>query len=553
MTEIENRESIDIDVVIVGAGPAGLATAIKLKQQADEAGKEISITVLEKGSEVGAHILSGAVIDPVGLDSLLPNWRDLDHPVMDEVVTDKFYLLGPAGGIRIPNLLMPPIMSNDGCYVTSLSNLTKWLGNIAESMGIEIYPGFPANEILYSSEGSVIGVATGDLGVAKDQSKKETYMRGMEIFAKYTVFAEGVRGQLSKKIIDKFKLDRESDTQKYGLGLKELWEIPKDNHTPGLVQHTMGWPLDKRTGGGSFLYHFDKNLVSIGFVVHLNYTNPHLSPYEEFQRFKTHPMIKEILKGGKRISYGARAINEGGYQSVPKLTFPGGVLVGCSAGFVNVPRIKGSHNAILTGVMAAESIFDAIIDNRSNDEAIDYQNKYDFSDVKKELNKVKNVKPLWSRFGTYLGISLGGIDMWLRNFGINLPITMSHRKADHETLEIANDRNRIVYPKPDGEYSFDKPSSVFLSATNHEEDQPVHLQVNDMDMQINSEFQKYGGPSGNYCPAGVYEWIGEQDNKRLQINSQNCVHCKTCDIKDPNQNITWVAPEGGGGPNYSNM
>jgi electron-transferring-flavoprotein dehydrogenase len=315
----------------------------------------------------------------------------------------------------------------------------------------------------------------------------------------------------------------------------------------------MGWPLDKRTGGGSFLYHFDKNLVSIGFVVHLNYTNPHLSPYEEFQRFKTHPMIKEILKGGKRISYGARAINEGGYQSVPKLTFPGGVLVGCSAGFVNVPRIKGSHNAILTGVMAAESIFDAIIDNRSNDEAIDYQNKYDFSDVKKELNKVKNVKPLWSRFGTYLGISLGGIDMWLRNFGINLPITMSHRKADHETLEIANDRNRIVYPKPDGEYSFDKPSSVFLSATNHEEDQPVHLQVNDMDMQINSEFQKYGGPSGNYCPAGVYEWIGEQDNKRLQINSQNCVHCKTCDIKDPNQNITWVAPEGGGGPNYSNM
>lgn len=553
MSEIQNRESINIDVVIVGAGPAGLAAAIKLKQQADESGKEISITILEKGSEVGAHILSGAVIDPVGLDSLLPNWRDLDHPVMNEVVSDKFYLLGPAGAIRIPNLLMPPIMSNEGCYVTSLSNLTKWLGSIAESMGIEIYPGFPANEILYNSKGSVIGVATGDLGVAKDQSEKETYMRGMEIFAKYTIFAEGVRGQLSKQLINKYQLDRESEKQKYGLGLKELWEIPEQNHRPGLVQHTMGWPLNKKTGGGSFLYHFDKNLVSIGFVVHLNYTNPHLSPYEEFQRFKTHPMIKEILKGGKRISYGARAINEGGYQSVPKLTFPGGVLVGCSAGFVNVPRIKGSHNAILTGIMAAESIFDAIINNRSNDEITDYQKKYDYSDVKKELNKVKNMKPLWARFGTYLGISLGGIDMWLRYFGINISKTMSHRKADHETLEIASDRNKIVYPKPDGVYSFDKLSSVFLSATNHEEDQPVHLRVNDMELQINSEFHEYGGPSANYCPAGVYEWIGEKDDKKLQINSQNCVHCKTCDIKDPNQNITWVAPEGGGGPNYSNM
>ena len=552
MSEEQSRDSIEVDVVIIGAGPAGLATAIRLKSEAQKQNKDIKIVILEKGSEVGAHILSGAVIDPIGLDNLLPNWRDMEPPVMDEVVDDRFYILGPAGRLRIPNFLLPRLMSNHKCYATSLSNVVKWLSNIAQSMGIEIYPGFPASEIIYEND-IVRGVVTGDFGISKDGNKKDTYMPGMEIRAKYTILAEGARGHLTKQIIKKYNLDKDSDFQKYGIGIKELWEVPTDKHKPGLVQHTMGWPLDSKTGGGSFMYHFDKNLVSIGFVVHLNYSNPNLSPFEEMQRFKTHPSIKEFLEGGKRISYGARVINEGGYQSVPRLTFPGGLLVGCAAGFVNVPRIKGSHNAIMSGILAADEMIKKFVSGQTDEELVEYQESYDKSSIAKELSKVKNVKPLWSRFGTFIGIGLGGLDMWLRDVGINIPITLSHKKPDHESTIHIDNAKVIEYPKPDGVYTFDRLSSVYLSSTNHEEDQPIHLNVMDSTLQLNSEYSEYGGPSANYCPAGVYEWIKNDNETRLQINAQNCVHCKTCDIKDPNQNINWQVPEGGGGPNYSNM
>ena len=418
MQEENTRESIEVDVLIIGAGPAGLATAIKLKTEANKNNQEINIVVLEKGSEIGAHILSGAVIDPIGLDMLLPNWKELDPPDMSEVIDDRFYILGPAGSLRIPNFFFPRLMSNHNCFATSLSNVVKWLGNIAQSLGIEVYPGFPASEIIYQ-EDRVVGVITGDFGISKEGEKKDSFMQGMEIRAKYTVFAEGARGHLTKTVIEKFKLDKESDFQKYGIGLKELWEVPEENHKPGLVQHTMGWPLDNKTGGGSFMYHFGRNLVSVGFVVHLNYKNPSLSPFEEFQRYKTHPMIKDMLSGGKRLSYGARVISEGGYQSVPKLTFPGGLLVGCAAGFVNVPRIKGSHNAIVSGVLAANALLESFTSKKISEELVSYQDMYNKSTIAKELSKVRNVKPLWSKFGTLVGIALGGLDMWLRDLGIN--------------------------------------------------------------------------------------------------------------------------------------
>jgi len=549
------RESMEFDVVIVGAGPAGLSAAIRLKQLANEAQTELSVVVLEKGSEVGAHILSGAVIDPVALNQLIPDWKEKGAPLNTPVSKDVFLILGPAGALRLPNFLMPPLMSNHGSYIISLGNLCRWLAEQAEALGVEIYPGFAAAEVLYHDDGSVKGVATGDMGIGQDGLPKDTFMRGMELHGKYTFIGEGVRGSLAKILIEKFALDEGKEPQKFGLGLKELWQIDPALHRPGLVQHTFGWPLNSRTGGGSFIYHLEDNLVAVGFVVHLNYKNPYLSPFEEFQRFKTHPGIAEIFEGGKRISYGARAITEGGFQSVPKLTFPGGALLGCSAGMVNLPRIKGSHNAMASGMLAAEAAFAAISDNRCNDELVQYQANFDVSDIVKDLKLVRNVKPLWSRFGTWIGIGLGSIDMWMNNLGIGLPFTLSHGKADYATLEKASRHKPIEYPKPDGKVSFDRLSSVFLSATNHEEDQPVHLQLKDPSIPITFNLPEFAEPAQRYCPAGVYEVITDQSgqNPRFQINAQNCVHCKTCDIKDPAQNINWTVPEGGGGPNYPNM
>ncbi len=552
----EQREAMEYDVVIVGAGPAGLSAAIRLKQLAAEQDFELSVCVLEKGAEVGAHILSGAVIDPIGLDALLPDWReDETCPVKTEVKADHFMVLGPSGSIRLPNIMMPPLMNNHGNYIASLGNVAKWLAEKAEALGVEIYPGFAAAEVLYNDDGSVKGVATGDMGIGKNGEPKDGYMPGMELHGKYTFFAEGVRGSLSKHLINNFKLDADSEPQKFGIGIKEVWEIDPAKHKKGLVQHSFGWPLDMSTGGGSFLYHFDDNLVAVGFVVHLNYSNPYLSPFDEFQRFKTHPSIRPTFEGGKRLSYGARAITEGGYQSVPKLTFPGGVLVGCSAGFVNVPRIKGSHNAMATGMMAAEAAFEAVRDGRANDELAAYQTAYEGSHVKKDLKRVRNVKPLWSRFGTLIGVGLGGIDMWMNNLGIGLPFTLKHKKTDAASLKPAAKCKPIDYPKPDGVISFDKLSSVFLSSTNHEEDQPAHLTLKDPSIPIETNLPTWAEPAQRFCPAGVYEVVTNDDgtNPRFQINAQNCVHCKTCDIKDPSQNINWVVPEGGGGPIYVNM
>ncbi len=553
--ELPEREGMDYDVVIVGAGPAGLAAAIRLKQL----NPETSVVVVEKGAEVGAHVLSGAVIDPCGLDKLLPDWRDdPERPLNVEVSEDRFYMFREKGGFRLPNFLMPPLMNNHGNFVGSLGNVARWLGARAEALGVEIYPGFAASEVLYSDKGSVTGIATGDMGIAKDGSQKGGYTRGMELRGKYTLFAEGARGSLSKQLVARFELDAESEPQKYGIGLKEVWEIDSAQHKPGLVQHSFGWPLDNRTGGGSFLYHMDNNLVSIGFVVHLNYENPTLSPFDEFQRFKHHPMVASVLEGGRRIAYGARAITEGGYQSVPKLCFPGGALLGCSAGFVNVPRIKGSHNALLSGVLAAENVDAALKAGRSHDELREYHNGWNKSDIGKDLYKVRNAKPLWSRLGTILGIALGGFDMWTNTlFGFSLFGTMKHGKPDYATLKHLSDVTPITYPKPDGKLSFDKPSSVFLSNTNHEEDQPAHLQLGDAGVPIGKNLPGYGEPAQLYCPAGVYEVVyADEDNKTgpsFVINAQNCVHCKTCDIKDPAQNITWVPPEGGGGPVYPGM
>lgn len=553
--ELPEREGMDYDVVVVGAGPAGLATAIRLKQQAAERGSDVSVVVVEKGSEVGAHILSGAVVDPVGLDALLPGWREeADAPLTVQVTDDHFYLLGPAGGVKLPNFAMPPLMNNHGNYVGSLGNVCRFLAQKAEALGVEIYPGFAADEILYDDKGAVIGIATGDMGVDKTGAQKAEFTRGMELRGRYTVFAEGARGHLTKQIIAKYDLGAGRDVPKFGIGLKELWKVKPEKHKPGLVQHAFGWPLDSKTGGGAFLYHIDDEQVVVGFVVHLNYQNPWLSPFDEFQRFKTHPMFRDTFEGAKRISYGARAITEGGYQSVPKLSFPGGVLVGCAAGFVNVPRIKGSHNAVLSGMLAADHLLDALAAERSHDELSSYEATWRSSAIGADLKKVRNMKPLWSKFGTFLGIPLGALDMWTNTFGFSLFGTLKHGKTDAASLKPAKDCKKITYPRPDGVLTFDKLSSVFLSNTNHEENQQVHLVVKDMALQKASEHDVYAGPSNRYCPAGVYEWIEEgADAPRFQINAQNCVHCKTCDIKDPNQNITWTAPEGGGGPNYPNM
>ena len=547
--ELPARETMEFDVVIVGAGPAGLAAAIRLKQLSPDT----SVVVVEKGSEVGAHILSGAVIDPVALDQLIPDWRNEDSPIKTKVGDDRFYWLSAARAVRLPNLMLPPLMNNHGNYIVSLGNVCRWLATKAEALGVEIYPGFAAAELLLDDNGAVAGVATGDMGVAKDGHHKDSFTRGMELRAKYTLFAEGARGNLSKTLLQRFGLGEGREPQKFGLGLKELWQVAPEKHRPGLTQHTFGWPLDSRTGGGSFLYHFDDNLVSVGFVVHLNYQNPYLSPFEEFQRFKTHPLVRGTFEGGKRLAYGARALTEGGWQSVPKLSFPGGALVGCAAGFMNVPRIKGSHNAMLSGMLAAEHVAAALAAGRANDELADYEAAWRSSAIGPDLWKVRNAKPLWSRFGTFLGIALGGIDMWTNTLGFSLFGTLGHGKPDSATLKPAAQCEPIAYPKPDGKLTFDRLSSVFLSKTNHEEDQPVHLKVADLALQKASEHDRYGGPSARYCPAGVYEWVEEGGSPRFVINAQNCVHCKTCDIKDPNQNITWVPPEGGGGPNYPNM
>ncbi len=549
MADLPAREAMEFDVVIVGAGPAGLSAAIRLKQ----INPDISVVIVEKGSEVGAHILSGAVIDPVGLDRLLPEWRSEDTPIKTAVSDDRFYWLSAGGALRLPNFAMPPLMNNHSNFIVSLGSVCRWLASKAEALGVEIYPGFAAAEVLFDDNGAVAGVATGDMGVGKNGEPKDSFTRGMELRAKYTLFAEGARGSLGKQLIAKFGLSDGREPQKFGLGLKELWQVAPAQHRKGLVQHSFGWPLDGRTGGGSFLYHFDDNLVSVGFVLHLNYTNPYLSPFEEFQRFKTHKLVRDTFADGKRLAYGARALTEGGYQSVPKLAFPGGALIGCDAGFMNVPRIKGSHNAMLSGMLAAEATATALSGGRSKDELADYEAAWRSSAIGKDLWKARNAKPLWSKLGTFVGITLGGLDMWCNTLGFSLLGTIKHGKPDSATLKPASECTPIAYPKPDGKLTFDRLSSVFLSNTNHEEDQPVHLLVANMNLQKTSEHDLFAGPSSRYCPAGVYEWVEEAGAPKFVINAQNCVHCKTCDIKDPNQNITWVPPEGGGGPNYPNM
>jgi electron-transferring-flavoprotein dehydrogenase len=549
------RESMDYDVVVVGAGPAGLAAAIRLKQL----DANLSVVVVEKGSEVGAHILSGAVIDPIGLDRLIPDWRkDPDRPLKTEVVKDRFVVLGPSGGVTLPNWPMPRLMSNHGNFIGSLGATTKWLAGKAEALGVEIYPGFAAAELLFGDKGEIVGVATGDMGVGRDGKPKAGFTRGMELRGKYTLIAEGARGSLTKEILARYRLEEGREPQKFGIGLKEIWSVDPAKFQSGLVQHTFGWPLGRGSSGGSFLYHYDDNLVSVGFVVHLNYVNPTLSPFDEFQRFKTHPLVAGTLLGGKRIAYGARAISSGGWQSVPKLVFPGGALIGCAAGFVNFARIKGSHNAILSGMMAAEKTREALAAGRAHDELTAYEEAWRSSDIGRDLFKVRNVKPLWSKLGLAVGVALGGFDMWMNElFGFSPFGTLKHGKPDSATLKRLAEVTPIVYPKPDGKLSFDKPSSVFLSNTNHEEDQPVHLKLKDPTIPIRINLPEYGEPARLYCPAGVYEVVyGDEKTRsdpRFVINAQNCVHCKTCDIKDPEQNIDWTTPEGGGGPNYPNM
>ncbi len=555
VSELPERESMEFDVVIVGAGPAGLSAAIRIKQQAAEKNEEISVVVLEKGSEVGAHILSGAVIDPVALSRLIPNWKEDDScPVKVPVKKDKFRLLGPAGAIGLPGFIMPPFMHNEGNYIISLGNLCRWLAEKAEELGVEIYPGFAAAELLYDDNGALRGVATGDMGIGKDGQPKDTYMRGMELLGKYTLIGEGVRGSLAKQLIAKYALDKDCDVPKFGIGIKEIWEVDPARHQEGLIEHTFGWPLDSSTGGGSFLYHMEDNQVAVGLVVYLNYKNPYLSPFEEFQRFKTHPTVAPLFEGGKRISYGARCIAEGGYQSVPRLTFPGGALVGCAAGFVNVPRIKGIHNAMDSGIFAANAVVNALGEGRANDELVTFEEGWRKGPIGKDLFKVRNVKPLWAKLGLVLGVGLGGFDMWTNQlFGFSFFGTLKHGKTDAKATLPAAQCKPIDYPKPDGKLTFDRLSSVYLSGANHEEDQPCHLVVTDSALQKSSEHDVYAGLSQRFCPAAVYEWDESGETPAYVINAANCVHCKTCDIKDPNGNITWTVPEGGGGPTYPNM
>jgi len=549
------RESMEYDVVIVGGGPSGLAAAIRVKQLAAAGGRDVSVCLLEKGSEIGAHILSGAVIDPRGLTELLPDWKAEGAPLDTPVTEDRFLILTADKAYGIPNWALPRLMDNHGNFIASLGNLCKWLAARAEALGVEIYPGFAAAEVLYDERGAVTGVATGDMGIAKDGAHKPEYQPGMELHAKYTLFAEGCRGSLSRTLMQRFNLRDGVDPQKYGIGIKELWQVEPSRHHKGRVVHSQGWPLDSATGGGSFVYHYGDNLVACGFVVHLNYENPHLSPYDEFQRFKTHPAIRDTFAGGKRLAYGARAINEGGLQSVPKLAFPGGALTGCAAGFVNLPRIKGSHNAIKTGMLGAEAAYAAIAAGRAHDTLADYDRAWRDSWVYEDLWKVRNVKP-GLKWGMWLGSLHGGIHMWANDLGLGklLPWTLRHDKPDHESLKAASESPRIEYPKYDGVLTFDKLSSVFQSNTNHEEDQPSHLTLKDPAIPVAVNLAVYDGPEQRYCPAGVYEFVDDGAGaRRLQINAQNCVHCKTCDIKDPKQNIVWVVPEGGGGPNYPGM
>ena len=548
--ETQERDSMEFDVVIVGAGPAGLSAAIRLKQLCVEHDVDLGICILEKGSEVGAHILSGAVLEPRAIDELLPDWKDRGAPLNTPVTDEKFLSLTEGGSVRLPTFLLPPQLNNHGNYIVSLGNLCRWLASQAEEMGVEIFPGFAAAELVYKDRVDVKGVATVYMGVAKDGSQKPEFQPGMELHAKYTLFAEGCRGSLTKTLFERFRLRDGVDPQTYGIGIKELWEVEPGKHQQGLVVHSAGWPMDSRTYGGSFLYHLEDNMVSVGFVVGLDYENPHLSPFEEFQRFKTHPSIRPVFAGGRRIAYGARAINEGGFQSVPRLVFPGGVLLGCAAGFVNVPKIKGSHTAMKSGMMAAESVFEAIREGRGGDTLEAYPRRFRESWVYDELHRARNFRPAFRR-GLLFGTLYGGLDLKvLRGLA---PWTFRHH-PDHTRLKKAADCPGIDYPKPDGEVTFDRLSSVFLSNTNHEEDQPVHLTLKDESVPIEVNLAEYDAPEQRYCPAGVYEIVGQDDEEpRLQINAQNCVHCKTCDIKDPGQNINWVVPEGGGGPNYPNM